>query len=186
VTKEYEPISGLSTESSLCRISHRGTSNWKNPFGWAWCPDGIRPKSVEHLCPVRTRRRPTACGGSRRSILCRPPSGNDLHLSGRCVMHLCPLRGPGEASIYEVPITVAARLEPCGPRAVFGSQALLVLEYAVSTVCGKRDRRCWLRRGKQSALREVVIERWSSHLGTQHPSALSAYPDSRRLSHAKS
>jgi len=111
------------TESSLCRTSPRGTSNWKNPFDSAWCPDGIRPKSVEHLCPVLTSRRPIACGGSRKSILCRPPSGNDLHLSARGVMHMCPLRGPGETSIYEVLPTVAARLEPCGPRAVFYSES---------------------------------------------------------------
>src|SRR5581483_3555967 len=83
VTQEYEPISGLSTGSSLCRISHRGMSNWKNPFGWAWCPDGIRSKSVEHLCPVLKSPRLIACGGSRKSILHRPPSGNDLHLSAR-------------------------------------------------------------------------------------------------------
>ena len=95
VTQEYEPISGLSTGSSLCRISHRGMSNWKNPFGWAWCPDGIRSKSVEHLCPVLTSRRLIACGGSRKSILHRPPSGNDLHLSGRGVMHHVPAAWTG-------------------------------------------------------------------------------------------
>lgn len=77
MSKESRPTSGLSTESSSCRISRRGTSSWKSPFGWAWCPDGIRPKSVERLCPVPTNRRPIACAGSRKLILRRPPSGND-------------------------------------------------------------------------------------------------------------